>query len=359
VQAVHINSNNFGQKRVHGIRDFLQRLVYWIYPETDNNGTFPDKRLVYNYENDSWAIFTDSLTALGTFQPISNRTWANPSGGLPSTKVKWEEANFPWVNKPMSILSIVGGNQQGFVEFLDQQTTNDPSLTISAITGNTTTPTVISSPNHNLQTGNVISISNIPAGTPFAASLNGNVFGVVVASSGTFSLMKYNSVTQQFSDPQLDDPATYIGGGLISVRDNFRVVSKKFNYLDEGQNIQMGYIDLLMNTSVGGAISMNVYVDYNAAESVNNLPQNLNPQTGLPDTFFNTTISTAATSTSGNASSKTNQRVFCAVRGNYITIEYTFSNLQMNGDEQEKDVQIDMQILWQRPGGRISNVQGR
>ena len=123
----HINNNNFGQKRVHGIRDFLQRLAYWTYPETDNNGIFPDRRLVYNYENDSWAIFTDSLTTLGNFQPIGSRTWANPAGSTPDVKVRWEEANFPWVSQPSAILSIVGGNQQGYVEYLDQQTTNDES----------------------------------------------------------------------------------------------------------------------------------------------------------------------------------------------------------------------------------------
>lgn len=355
----HINNNNFGQKRVHGIRDFFQRLAYWTYPETDSNRTFPDRRLVYNYENDSWAIFTDSLTTLGTFQPISNRTWANPTGSTPSTKLQWEEANFSWVYRPLSMLSIVGGNQQGYVEYLDEQTTNDESLTITAITGNTTTPTQITSANHNLQTGAVISISGIPAGTPFASSLNGNIFGVIVNSDNTFFLMKYNSMTQKFSEPQLDASATYIGGGQISVRDNFRIVSKKFNFLEEGQNIQIGYIDLLMKTSVESAITMNIYVDYNDNSPSNNLPNNADPVTQQPNTFFNTTISTSSYSISGANSTKTNQRVFCPVRGNYLTIEYTLSNAQLNGIEQENDVQIDMQVIWQRAGGRISNVQGR
>lgn len=350
----HINNNNFGQKRVHGIRDFLQRLAYWIYPESDNNGTFPDRRLVYNYENDSWAIFTDSLTALGTYQPVGSRTWANPTGGDPSIKVSWKEANFPWTNKPSAILSIVGGNQQGYVEYLDEQTTNDQSLTITAITGNTTTSTQITSPNHNLQTGAVIKIVNIPTGTPFASSLNNKIFEVKVVTSATFLLDLYDPTTGGFTAPQLDPPGTYIGGGEICVRDNFSVLSKKFNFLEQGENIQIGYIDILMPTVKDGAISMNIYANYDGVNPVN---------TGNP--FFNTTISTAsnypnATSpinpSTGSSSTKSNQRVFCATRGNYLTIQYTLSNAQMNGVEQERDVQIDMQVLWQRPAGRIQTL---
>lgn len=353
-----INNNNFGQKRVHGIRDFFQRLAYWTYPDSSSQGTFPDKRLVYNYENDSWAIFTDSLTTLGTFQPTSGRTWANPTGGIPSTKLQWQEANFPWVSQPSAILSIVGGNQQGYVEYLDEQTTNDASLTITAITGNTTTPTQITSPDHNLQTGSVIKISDIPAGTPFASTLNDNIFGVIVNTKDTLLLMKYNPSTEKFSDPELDPPATYVGGGQIAVRDNFRIVSKKFNFLEEGQNIQIGYIDLLMPTSVNGAITLNVYVDYDDNSTVNTLPENTDPDTGQPDTFFNATISTASHSGGVSDSSKTNQRVFCSVRGNYLTLEYTLSNEQMQNQCQENNVQIDMQIIWMRSAGRISNLQG-
>lgn len=349
----HINNTNNGPKRVHGIRDFLQRLAYWIYPETDNNrfGIYPDKRLVYNYENDSWAIFTDSLTALGTFQPGTSRTWANPAGSTSSVKVKWEEANFPWVNKPASILSIVGGNQQGYIEYLDQQTTNDESLTITAITGNTTTSTQITSPNHNLQTDSVIKIVNIPTGTPFASSLNNQIFGIVVTSANNFLLNKYDPSTGDFSSPQLDAPATYVGYGEICVRDNFRIISKKFNFLEQGQNIQIGYIDLLMPTSDDGAITLNMYVNYDDDDPIN-----------VGNQFFNTIIPTTANysgtgkPSDGAGSTKSNQRVYCPSRGNYLTIEYTLSNAQMNGVEQENDVEIDMQVIWQRPAGRIQTL---
>lgn len=349
----HIQDQNSGQKRIQGIRDFINRLAYWTYPSEEANGTYPDKRLVYNYENDSWAIFTDSLTTLGTFNTPSSRTWLN-------THLPWIQLNFPWINQPATVPIIVGGNQQGFIEQLDETTTNDPSLYISAITSNTTTPTVVTSPSHNMQTGFVIKITNIPTGTPFATSLNNGIFGIIVVDANNFQLMKYDPLTGQFSDPQLDTETGYIGGGLIAVRDNFIIQSKKFNFLDDGQSIQMGYIDILMDATEedsGGAITMNIYLDYNDSSSSNTLPENVisdDTTNTVPDTFFNSVIPTTSPPLNKVGGSKFMQRVFCATRATFLTIQYTFSNAQMAGVEQELDVQIDSQILWIRKAGRIN-----
>jgi hypothetical protein len=427
----HFNQSNNGTQRIQGVRDFIQRLAFWIYPYVPGTGNsdlvYPNRRLVYNYENDSWAIFTDSLTALGTFQEQGGRTWT-------STPTPWNRCNFPWISQPLGIPDIIGGNQQGFIEYLDAQTSNDVSLWISAITGNTTTPTVITSPDHNLETGDVIAISGIPLGTPFANSLNNplqglitaitqanpgqvtstghnltngtqveflnvggmtqlngniytitvvdannfkigidttnygvytsggtwedqavNAFGIVVVDADNFELYKYSPQSQDFTTPQLDAPATYVGGGLISVRDNFYIQSKKFNYLDEGQNIQMGYIDVLMDSTDEGAISLNVFLNYNVSQPVNTLPDNDNPKTNAADTFFNSVVPTTNTNPQGIPGEKYWQRIFCPVRGNFLTIVWTLSNAQMVGYEQESDVQIDSQVLWRRPAGRLTN----
>jgi hypothetical protein len=346
----NLQTNNNGPFRVQGIRDFFLRLAYWIYPSGSANGTYPDSRLVYNYENDSWAIFTDSLTSIGNFQIPNSRTWLN-------TPIPWIQCNFPWINQPANVPTIVGGNQQGFVEILDEQTINDPGLYLTAITSNIPIPTIFTSPNHNLQTGQIIQISQVPVGTPFSY-LNGLIFYVRVIDANTFVLNSYNPVEQEWNIPQIDSVTGYVGGGVIAVRDNFSIVSKKFNFADDGQSIQLGYLDILMDSTSNpnpGSISMNVYLDYNDDQASNTLPDNIitgGAAEGQPDGFFNQTIPTTQAIYSANGGSKFWQRVYCSTRANFITIEYNFSNAQMAGIEASLDVQIDAQVLWLRRAGR-------
>jgi hypothetical protein len=351
------NDNN-GVARVHGIRDLQNRLAYWtisINSEYDSEITriFPNQRLVYNYENDSWALFNDSLTTLGNFQYQSAATWLN-------TDLTWLQANFSWIDQPPQTAVIIGGNQQGFVQQLNKATVNGVSLFISDITGGQ--PVVITSPNHNMKTGFVIEISAIPTGTPFD-SLNGGVFGVVVLDSNRFELWLYNSDDDEFSEALgITSVDPYIGGGLITIRENFSIRSKKFNFLDEGQSIQLGYIDILMQSTgrdKPGAISLNVYLDYNDEEASNTLPQNeINDGVPVsnPDTFFNSVIPTTPSTLNSIGGTKFWQRVICPTRANFLTLEYTLSNSQMAGQEQNKEVQIDAQVLWVRKSGRLSQI---
>jgi hypothetical protein len=382
------NAMNEGNTRIQGIRDFVSRLAYWTYPSNDRavsttQGIFPNKLLTYNYENDSWAIFDNSFTALGTFQTTVDRTWVN-------TMIPWIDCDFPWISEPDGDPVIVAGNQQGFVVILGNfvqdygstgASNNDPNLVITAITGNSTTATVITSPNHNLQGYDaddgsypydaIIEISGILPGTPFANlntgidpntglpfNNNNGIFAAQVIDANTFKLMVYNPTTLQFSTPQLDAPNTgYLGTGYIAVRDNFNVTSKKFNFLEEGQNIQMGYFDILMASTPSGAISVNVYIDYDDDNATNTLPSNViatGSTSYQPDTFFNATIPTTKGGIGNVIGSKYWQRVYCPTRGNFLTLQYEFNNAQMAGIEQTQDVEIDAQVLWMRRAGRLT-----
>ena len=141
-----------------------------------------------------------------------------------------------------------------------------------------------------------------------------------------------------------------MGGGEIKVRDGFSIVSKKFNFLEQGENIQFGYLDALLVNTAQGSISLYVYLDYNDSTPINLIPENVNPSSVLPDTFFNVMVNTFPSA--GIQSLKSWQRVFCPVRGNFVTLQWTLSKEQLTNVAQESDVQIDAQILWMRAAGK-------
>lgn len=363
------SSTNESTYRVHGIRDFEKRLAYWTIPLQSlydgnlsaSNQIFPNTRLVYNYENDSWALFSDSLTVLGTYQPLEpSLSWLE----IPQTWLEWP---YPWINQPGGVPLIIGGNQQGFIEQLDGLDTNDVSLFISGLTQGTTVQ--VTSPNHNMKTPSnyynidfVIGISGIPSGTPFS-SLNGGIYAIEVIDANNFYIFGYDSEDNVFDvDITATPSGTYIGGGLINIAENFYVNSKKFNFLDEGQNIQLGYIDLLMTSGSNSiaAIALNVFLNYDTLNPSNAYPNNLINIGSDPDTaddFFNTVIPTTPSSYAvAPQGTKFWQRVYCATRANFLTLQYTFTNAQMASAAQQSTVQIDAQVLWVRKAGRMTSI---
>jgi hypothetical protein len=357
----NLQNDNSGYQRIFGVRDFKNQISYWNVCASSNYSSrvnsskriFPNERLVYNYENKSWALFDDSITCMGYYQVKTVRNWIN-------TKLPWIQCNFPWISQPLGVESIIAGNQQGFIFLLDQLTTNDSTLFIKSITGFASSATRINSPNHNLLSDNVISISGVLGQF---ANLNGIVFGIVIVDEDNFDLFLYDSSVDAFSIPQFDYPSkTYLGGGVISVRDNFSIKSKKFNFIEEGKSIQLGYVDLLTNATAKnqpGEFSLNVYLDYNDSSASNTLPQNeINDYAPLsnPDTFFNIIIPTTQSSLNGVGGTKFWQRAYCSTRGNFITIEYNFNNSQMAGIAQSQELQIDSQVLWFRPAGRMTQI---
>lgn len=353
-----ISNEDQGVQRVYGVRDFQKKLAYWIYPSVidivgdfEFDGIYPNRRLCYNYENDSWSIFTDSLTAMGTFQNVNSKTWNDYPGTI------WAEANFPWDSLQSEFPVVTAGNQQGYILYLNQQVSNDRSLFITNIVGHADTlePTVITSPNHNLEDSMVIKIINVAEGTDPGTnnynSLNNGVFGVVVTDEDTFLIYEYDTNTREFSAPNQQTPGTYIGCGEIEVRDNFSIVSKRFNYNDQGKQYQLGHVDLLVETTQEGAFTINVFNDYQSyitGDASNRAPQNSDE-----DTFFNSIVETYVLPETIDGGEKQWRRVFCPTQSNFVTLEYTLSNLQMTDVEQESDVVIDAQTIWSRPGGRV------
>src|SRR5690606_21868932 len=76
------NTDN-GHKRVWGIRDYQKELVFWCYPASQANRKFPTNSLVYNYRNNTYSIFRNTVTAFGYLGSQSGISWD-------STDVFWD-----------------------------------------------------------------------------------------------------------------------------------------------------------------------------------------------------------------------------------------------------------------------------
>jgi len=191
-EVFDFHNNNNGPRRVHGIRNFFERLVFWAYrsattePTAGSEGTFPNRVLVFNYHNNTWAEFTDSFTTFGTWQRSDDRTWSSMSGKT------WESQSNPWNNPEFQadFPAIVAGNQQGYVHVLEQNVRNTPSLAINGITlsaaaGNAT---ILDVPNHNLQEGEWVYVSGCVGQTNFPTNINEGVYRVGVTDGDTLTL---------------------------------------------------------------------------------------------------------------------------------------------------------------------------
>ena len=185
------NRGSDGPLRVHGIRDFFERLVYWTFPDASTDAKFPDRVLVFNYHNYTWSIFTDSFTTFGDYQRFNDITWEDLLGQ------NWSEANFSWASARLQsqFPNIIAGNQQGFVLTLNQKVSNDASLHITNVTGGVGAAR-ITSPDHGLTS----TIDNEHAPTEYVKiesilgtgglELNGRVFEIDVIDADNFDLFE-------------------------------------------------------------------------------------------------------------------------------------------------------------------------
>lgn len=64
-------------QRVHGIRDYYRQLAYWAYPAGAQNAQSPNRVLVYNYLDQTWAVFNQDFRCFGYYKTTDDRTWAS------------------------------------------------------------------------------------------------------------------------------------------------------------------------------------------------------------------------------------------------------------------------------------------
>jgi hypothetical protein len=263
------NNDKQGVDRVYGIRDYYNELVYWTYPDSHDDPLYPNTTLVFNYRNNTYATYTDSFTCFGYFQRAQDLSWAQ----LPYNS--WTDWNTPWNSGVDQSLfpNVIAGNQQGFVEIVAQKSLNDASLFISSINFSLT-PVQFTVPNHNLESGDIVKVTNIIGGGGLnPSSLNNNTYKVNVVNENTIQLFYFNSVDQTFDDllaaGLVNSTSLYFGAGLLAKFNNFNIATKIFApFYENGTQCRVGYIDYLIDKTTAGQLTGEFYINEDNSDSM-------------------------------------------------------------------------------------------
>lgn len=262
-QVFSFLNDDDGLKRVHGIRDFKKELVFWCFPDFDSLGNgqyFPNKTLVYNYRNNTFAFFRNNVTCFGNFQYFDGISWDRTDIYWYQEDVYWddvEQSNFPL---------IVSGNQQGFAHYYNYPNVdstveakiiaNDQeSLSITGVTvGADNTQLTIK--DHNLVSGEIIYVAGlnfVVTATPEAGStdLNNRIYSIQYVDIDTIRIFVWSPDDNAWVDIVATNVGDYVGGGVVALFPNILIETKDFNPVKDalGMNIKTSYIDFLFDVT--------------------------------------------------------------------------------------------------------------
>ncbi len=302
-EVYKFRNNGDGTKRVHGIRDFKKEIVYWCYNSYPDNQIvetqlYPNKTLLYNYRNNTFAFYRNTVTCFGYFQYLAGISWDR-------LDVYWDSYNVSW-DSPVQpeMPTVVSGNQQGvahFYGYTDAETGADSdidaidqeSLSVTAVTvGAVVTLTIL---DHNLMKNEFIYLTGLnyvvttsPA-TAGSTTLNDQIYMTSVVDKDNIILFKWDIEEQQaYSDFVVTNVGTYVGGGVVALFPRLRIETKDFNPMKQGPgfNIKTSSIDFLFDASSPSPINVNMMMNTSANAQGNLLIGNNNVETSNSKTGF-------------------------------------------------------------------------
>lgn len=257
-EVFQLDLTNNGNERFCAARDFLNEWIYFTYPVNSDSDIFPNQTLFYNYRDNSWSIFRETYTCYGSLKRRTGFTWQTV-GMVYET---WQEWNDPWNAGTSTLLQeeVIGGNTQGFVLVRDEGTGEGTSLYIQSFSNGTN---IVTSPNHNLDNGNYIIISN--ALGDVAPLVNTEIFSVFNVSTNTFQLNPDPLITSE----------TYFGGGLITLIYVPVIQTKQFALAwDMARKTRIGVQQYLLTKTNESQITLQIFLSQNAASAYNEGPIN-------------------------------------------------------------------------------------
>lgn len=341
-------NQSMGTARIQGVRDFKRELVYWSYVDSTDvqiNQVFPNRVLVYNYRNQTWAIFRDNVTAFGTLQPSTAITWD-------SLNIFWDDEIITWddPDEQTAFPFIVSGNQEGFVHKYGYTTPDEGSLSITAV-NLTTAPIQLNINNHNLEDGEIVYLSGLQflnsSGTVVApTSLNGLTYQVQFIDINTIGILKFEPVEKVYVNNFAFTPvptSLYVGGGTVALDPVLYIATKDFNpYQAKGMQMKMSKIDFLMDATPSAAMSVQLWLNSSLSVQGNLLIGNKECDTSLPSPFYVPNSQYAW------------QSFYATLAGQYVRVIITYDDLLMNTlSTRMQTLVLNAMNLWTRSGGKI------
>lgn len=262
-----IHNDNSGVNRVYGIRDYTVEMVYWTFPseEADTTRPFPNRVLVYNYLDNTWALNDDSITVFGYFQPQIGVTWD-------SSIITWDDT-YPWDAGSLqsNFRQVIAGNQQGWTFIVNPETTtNTTALQVTDITNPGLGFVTITSIDHNLREGEYVQIEGVDS-LGNLALMNGLIGLVVsVVSKDTFVLSFVPLVPPVPPVAPILFVGPYAGGGRLARVTNPTIKTKMYNFYAQkgGRNAFVSRVDFLVDRTDTGQILVDYFISSNITQMV-------------------------------------------------------------------------------------------
>lgn len=279
-QVFEISLTNNGNERLCAARDFINEWIYFTYPSDTQSYVFPNQTLLYNYRDNSWAIFNEAFTTYGVFRRNTGTTWAQ-IGDIYKT---WSNWNDPWDSGSDNLLQplVIAGNQQGYIIIKGQGTGEEPSLAIQNMSTTTVTST-----NHCLNEGDYIRITDCQGS--IANTVNGKIFQVQVSDANTFTLVTLDHVSVT---------GTYLGGGEITRLYVPQIQSKQFpTAWGMARKTRLGPQQYLFSTTDQSQITLLIFLSQNSDSAYNEDP--IYPDVNAPNDscIYSTVLYTCPEST--------------------------------------------------------------
>jgi len=326
-----IHNENAGLDRVAGVRDYSTDMVYWAIPVAPANGVYPNSLLAYNYKNNSFSEWRDSITAFGYYQNVADLTWGAAS-------FTWESASRTWagISGQSQFKNVVAGNQEGFTFLMDRDIArNSYSLQITNIDITGWPVMVFTVINHNISVADFVYVQHVQGIT----NMDGVIYKVTaVVDANTIWLIPY--------DPTTNIPVgTYTGAGVLSLVSKIDIKTKEYNFYQEAQQIAIHKVDLDVDKTVNGEIKIGFYTS-TAEEDIANTAATSG--IALGDNVITTQAYTLYPLE--DQQSRVVRPVYIQAEGDCIQLQFYMDDEQMHdADIQLSDFQLNSMTFYATP----------